>query len=104
MTLKKPTESMTGVLDPSWTTQWITFIAGWWKSSRKATPTPSANIPTPVPRGSTKFAVWKRVAAAAAVLALLLIGSNALNQTQNKKKKPNKPNATPGRVALAPQT
>jgi soluble lytic murein transglycosylase len=54
-------------------------------------PTPSATIPTPVPRASTEIAVWKRFAAAAAVLSLVLAGSDALSQTRHKRKKSSKP-------------
>jgi len=94
-TLKKLIESTTGVSSPSWTIQWITFIAGWWKSSRRVMPTPSVSIPTPRLRGNTSFAAWKRCAAAAAVLSLLLAGSDALSQTKRKKKKSNKPKPAP---------
>src|SRR5712664_682733 len=104
MTLKKHTESTTGVSNQSWTTQWITFIAGWWKFSRKAMPTPSANIPTPVPRASTEFAVWKRLAAAAAVLSLLIAGSDALSDTKHRKKKSNKPKPVPCRIGCVTDT
>src|SRR5260370_18700152 len=104
MTLKKHTESTTVVSNQSWTSQWTTFIGGWWKFSRKATPTPSANIPTPVPRASTEFAVWKRLAAAAAVLSLLLAGSDALSDTKHRKKKSNKPKPAPCRIGCVTQT
>jgi soluble lytic murein transglycosylase len=67
-------------------------------------PTPSANIPTPVPRASTRFAVWKRFAAAAAVLSLLLAGSDALSQTKHKKKKSNKPKLSLCRVGCVTET
>src|SRR5258708_20575833 len=93
MTLKKLIESTTGVSNQSWTTQWITFITGWWKFSRKAMPTPSATIHTPVLRASTKLSVWTRLGAAAAVLSLLLAGADALSQTRHKRKKSNKPSA-----------
>jgi soluble lytic murein transglycosylase len=42
--------------------------------------------------------VWKRFAAAAAVLCLLLAGSDALSQTRHKRKKSNKPKPTPCRL------
>src|SRR5258708_26388839 len=93
MTLKKLIESTTGVSNQSWTTQWITFIAGWWKFSRKAMPTPSATIHTPVLRASTELSVWTRFAAAAALFSLLLAGADALSQTRHKRKKSNKPSA-----------
>src|SRR5712664_3687165 len=98
MTLKKLIESTTGVLSPSWTTQWITFIAGWWKFSRRVMPTPLATIPTPRRRANTSFAAWRRCAAAAAVLSLVLAGSDALSQTKHKKKKSNKPKPAPCRL------
>src|SRR6266481_2077666 len=103
MTLKKLIESTTGVLGPSWTTRWITFIAGWWKFSPKETPTPSANIPTLVPCVSTRFLVWKRCAAALAVLSLLLAGADALSQTKHKKKS-NKPKPVPCRTGCTTGT
>src|SRR5256884_8162951 len=40
-------ENTTAVSDLSWTTRWIIFIAGWWKSSPMATLTPWASILTP---------------------------------------------------------
>src|SRR6266446_83998 len=104
MTLKKLIESTTGVSNQSWTTQWITFIAGWWKFSRKAMPTPSATIHTPVLRASTEFPVWTRFAAAATVLSLLLAGSDALSQTRHKKKKSNKPKPAPCRLGCMTDT
>src|SRR5580704_4625372 len=56
MTLRKLIENTTGGLNPSWTTRWITFIAGWWRSSRRVMLMPSANILTPRPRHATKIA------------------------------------------------
>src|SRR6266852_4507152 len=103
MTLKKLIESTTGVSGPSWTTRWITFIAGWWKFSPKETPTPSANIPTLVPCASTKFGVWRRCAAALAVVSLLLAGSDALSQAKHKKKS-NKPKPAPCRMGCVTDT
>jgi soluble lytic murein transglycosylase len=67
-------------------------------------PTPSANTLTPAPLASTKFAVWKRFAAAAAVLSLLLIGSDALSQTKHKKRKSNKPKPAPCRTGCITDT
>src|SRR5438445_4265985 len=104
MTLKKLIESTTGVSNQSWTTQWITFIAGWWKFSRKAMPTPSATIHTPVLRASTECPVWTRFAAAATVLSLLLAGSDALGQTRHKRKKSNKPKPVPCRLGCMTDT
>jgi soluble lytic murein transglycosylase len=67
-------------------------------------PTPSATIPTPVRRASTEFAVWKRFAAVAAVLSLLLAGSDALSQTKHKKKKSSKPKPAPCRTGCVTDT
>jgi soluble lytic murein transglycosylase len=67
-------------------------------------PTPSANTPTPAPRVSTKFSVWRRFAAVAAVLSLLLIGSDALSQTKHKKRKSNKPKPAPCRTGCVTDT
>src|SRR4029077_5371402 len=103
MTLKKPIESTTGVLSPSWTTQWITFIAGWWKFSPKETPTPSANITKLAPCAGTRLVVLRRFAATAALLSLLLAGSDALSQTKHKKKS-NKPKPAPCRVGCVTDT
>ena len=61
-------------------------------------PTPSATIHTPVLRASAEFRVWTRFAAAAAVLCLLLAGSDALSQTRHKRKKSNKPRPAPCRL------
>src|SRR6266404_8362892 len=103
MTLKKLIESTTGVLGPSWTTRWITFIAGWWKFSPKETHTPSANIPTLVPCASTKFGLRRRCAAALAVVSLLLAGSDALSQAKHRKKS-NKPKPAPCRMGCVTDT
>jgi soluble lytic murein transglycosylase len=67
-------------------------------------PTLSANTPTPAPRASTKFSVWRRFAAVAAVLSLLLIGSDALSQTKHKKRKSNKPKPSPCRMGCVTDT
>ncbi|HEY4816182.1 MAG TPA: hypothetical protein VIH67_02045, partial [Candidatus Acidoferrum sp.] len=67
-------------------------------------PTPSATILTPVPRASTEIALWKRFAAAAAVLSLLLAGSDALSQTRHKKRKSNKPKPAPCRMGCFTDT
>jgi len=66
--------------------------------------TPSVSIPTPRLRGNTSFAAWKRCAAAAVVLSLLLAGSNALSQTKHKKKKSNKPKPAPCRLGCVTNT
>jgi soluble lytic murein transglycosylase len=66
-------------------------------------PTPSVNIPTLVPCVSTKFLVWRRVAAALAVLSLLLAGSDALSQTKHKKKS-HKAKPAPCRTGCATST
>jgi soluble lytic murein transglycosylase len=67
-------------------------------------PTPSASIPTPLPRANTSCTAWKRCAAAAAVLSLLLAGSDALSQTKHKKKKSNKPKPAPCRLGCGTNT
>src|ERR1700730_9955720 len=104
MTLKKLIENTTGVLNPSWTTQSITFIAGWWKFSQKAMHTPSATMLTPVARARTEIALRKSFAPAAAVLSLLLAGSDALSQTRHKKRKSNKPKPAPCRMGCFTDT
>jgi peptidoglycan lytic transglycosylase len=67
-------------------------------------PTPSATIHTPVLRASTSVPAWKRFAAAAAVLSLLLAGSDALSQTRHKRKKSNKPKPAPCRLGCMTDT
>ena len=62
-TLKKLIENTTGVSNPSWTTQWIIFIVGWWKSSRRAMHTLSANTRTPRLRGIAEIAAGNAGAA-----------------------------------------
>jgi soluble lytic murein transglycosylase len=47
--LRKLIENTIVDSNPSWTTRWITFIAGWWKFLPTEIPTRSANIPTPPP-------------------------------------------------------
>ena len=54
MTLRKLIENTTGGSSPSWTTRWIIFIAGWWRSSLRATRMPSATILTPRPAPATR--------------------------------------------------
>jgi len=66
-------------------------------------PTPSANIPTLVPCASTRFVVFRRLAAAVAVLSLLLVCSDALSQTKHKKKS-NKPKPAPCLVGCVTDT
>ena len=52
MTLRKLTENMTGGSNPSWITRSTIFIAGWWRSSQRVMPMPSATILTPRPRST----------------------------------------------------
>jgi soluble lytic murein transglycosylase len=53
--LRKLIENTIVDSNPSWTTRWITFIAGWWKYLPTGIPTRSANIPTlpPENRGNS---------------------------------------------------
>src|SRR5579872_7232567 len=117
MTLKKLIENTTGVSNPSWTTQWITFIAGWWKYSRRAMLTLSANTRTPRPHGIAKTearnaaaaGLWaaaaRSVCALALVLALLTGGATeTFAQSSRKKKKVKKPAPVPCRVGCRPDT
>lgn len=48
--------------------------------------------------------MWKRLAVTAAVLSLLLAGSDALSQTRHKKKKSNKPKPAPCRMGCVTET
>src|ERR1700746_1960323 len=119
MTLRKLIESTTGASNQSWTTRWITFIAGWWRSLPMAMPTPSANIPTLRLALATRTRVgWSaagarehravavRSAWGAGVLALILAFTlvagapfDALAQTPHRKKKrTGKPKAAPCRT------
>src|SRR5713226_2264670 len=107
---------MTAASNPSWTTRWITFTAGWWKSWVKATRTRLANIPTRRQRATASFhetanriyqpAPRGLVRAAALVLSLVLaLGGpcDAFAQSK-KKKKSKKPGAVPCRVGCKPET
>jgi hypothetical protein len=99
-------------LNPSWTIQWITFIGGWWKFSRKVKPARSANIPTPlqlvITKNSQEFLTSRRYLArkfCAVVVAALLsltILSGASAQTKHKKAK--KPKSAPCRAGCKPDT
>src|SRR5579859_2324834 len=119
MTLKKLTENTTGVSNPSWTTQWITFIAGWWRSSQRAMHMLSANTRTPHPRGIARIAAshapaeWPAAATTRSlcllVLAFALVASGAsaaFGQTSRHHKKKNikKPTPVPCRVGCRPET
>src|SRR5690348_6814601 len=119
MTLKKLTENTTGVSNPSWTTQWITFIAGWWKSSRRAMHTLSANTRTPHPRGIARIAAshapaeWPAAARARRLcllmLAFALMASGApavpgQSSRHHRKKNIKKPTPVPCRVGCRPET
>src|SRR5580704_17683903 len=120
MTLKKLIGNTTDVSNPSWTTQWTTFIAGWWKSSRMAMPTLSANTHTPRPRGIGKIAdrnaaapgSWaaavRSVCALVLVFALVPGGARETlaqaSRSQKKQKKVKKPAPVPCRVGCKPDT
>lgn len=65
---------------------------------------PSASIPTPAPRASTKLAFCRRLAASAAVLCLVLAGADALSQTTHKKKKSHKPKPASCRMGCVTET
>src|SRR5580658_3833738 len=118
MTLKKLIENTTGVSDPSWTTRWITFIAGWWKSSRRAMLMLSANIRTPRPLAIAKIAdknsppAWRCAGVARSVCAALLVvavvvggAAEAFGQSsRHKKKKIKKPAAAPCLQGCRPDT
>src|SRR5271157_497467 len=54
MTLRKLIANTTADSSPSWTTQSITFIAGWWRSLPTAILPCSANTPTPRPANRAK--------------------------------------------------
>src|SRR4029077_4470866 len=102
------------------TTQWTTFIAGWWKSSRRAMPTLSANIRTPRPRGIGNTADRKAAAAgswaeaARSVCVLVLVfalmpgGARETfaqsSRLQKKQKKVKKPASVPCRVGCKTDT
>lgn len=117
MILKKLIESTTGVSNPSWTTQWITFIAGWWKSSRTATLTRSASIPTLHRHGSAKtvrsraaftqtfVSVLRSVCALTLAFAMVTDGGAvAFAQSSKHKKKIKKPTPPPCLSGCRPDT
>jgi soluble lytic murein transglycosylase len=109
--LRKLIANTTGVSNPSWTTPWTIFTAGWSKFSRKATPAHSANIRTPRPCASTKFFAknHSRVAAlrSAFALALILFVSLAFvfpSAAQSSKKHKSKKATVHCRAGCKPDT
>src|SRR5437016_1923745 len=125
MTLRKLIESTTGASNQSWTTRWITFIAGWWRSLPMGMRMPSANIPTLRLAHATRTGVGRSAAGArgrraaisgsvwssrvlALILAFTLVAGapfDALAQTPHRKKKrTGKPKAAPCRTGCGPNT
>src|ERR1700745_3849002 len=111
MTLRKLIANTIEDSNQSWTIQWTTFIAGWWKFSRKRTPARSANILTRCLYASTKsrrelflrrHSSWKLCVSIAAALLCLTIVPSASAQTKHKKSK--KPKSTPCRAGCKPDT
>src|SRR5215475_1866773 len=119
MTLRKLIESTTGASSPSWTTRWITFIAGWWRFLPTGMPMPSANIRTlrPAPASSRALnasrvvergrrSLRARVDWASRLLALILSFTllagvpfdSAAQTTHRKKKKSSRAKAAPCRT------
>src|SRR5439155_24562311 len=119
MTLRKLIENMTVASNPSWTTRWIIFIAGWWRSSWMVISISSAIIPTRVPRAtaeaesssSAKLLAGSRVpcawrVAGALLTAFLCLGGSpeAWGQTHHKRKKSGRPKPVPCRSGCTPDT
>src|SRR5437879_6189803 len=123
MTLKKLIENTTAASNQSWITQSITFIAGWWKSSPKGIPTPSATTHTPRPQDITNRtrsahffsdsanAVLFCFSMTRSVVALLLIFGlsfggviDAVAQTSKHQRKSKKPKSPPCRTGCKPET
>ena len=112
MTLRKPIENTIVDSNPSWTTPWITFIAGWSKSLLTAILAPSATIPTPPPANrdsSVRRAalVCRSSSAIIAVLFLcfsLLFAGDLSAQTKKKKKKPTHPKSPACATGCKPDT
>src|SRR2546423_9523995 len=123
MTLKKLIENTTAALSQSWITQSITFIAGWWKSSQKGTPTPSATTRTPRPQDITNRTLSAHffidsakgvlfcLSMARSVVALLLIfglsfggAFDAAAQSSKHQRKSKKPKSPPCRTGCKPET
>src|SRR5438067_2377282 len=108
---------------PSWITQSITFIAGWWKSSPKGTLTPSATTRTPRPRaitnrtqsasffGDSARAVLFWPSMSRSLVALMLIFGlpfggtvDAAAQSSKHHRKSKKPKSPPCRTGCKPET
>src|ERR1035438_414675 len=134
MTLRKLIENTTVDSNLSWTTRWITFIAGWWRSSRRVMRMPSAIILTPRPRNTAELAaaasrISREVGTRPSLLrrdgvakpraiylsrALAILLSAALlsavpldvpaQTVHSKKKKSNKPKPSPCRTGCTPST
>src|SRR5712692_12127485 len=123
MTLKKLIESTTAASNRSWIIQWITFIAGWWKSSLKGTRTPSAITRTPRPPAITNrthaalfcsdsskavlFCVsMSRTFAAWMLIFGLSFGGalDAVAQSSKHQRKSKKPKSPPCRTGCKPET
>src|SRR5437588_2898351 len=123
MTLKKLIENTTAASNQSWITQSITFIAGWWKSSPKGIPTPSATTHTPRPQDITNRTrsahffsdsakgVLFCLSMSRSLVALLLIFAlsfggvfDAVGQTSKHQRKSKKPKSPPCRTGCKPET
>src|SRR2546430_2591070 len=123
MTLKKLIENTTAASNQSWITRSITFIAGWWKSSPKGTPTPSAITRTPRPQDITNRTrsahffsdsakgVLFCLSMSRSLVALLLIFAlsfggvfDAVGQTSKHQRKSKKPKSPPCRTGCKPET
>src|SRR5882672_4260243 len=123
MTLKKLIENTTAASNPSWTTQWTTFTAGWWKSSPMAMRMPSATTRTPRPHAITDRTRTARFSGSAensvlfcttmlrSLMALILAASlslggtaDAFAQSSRQKRKVKKPKATPCQSGCKPET
>src|SRR5438874_2580097 len=123
MTLKKLIENMTAASNQSWIIQSITFIAGWWKSSPKWIPTPSATTHTPRPQDITNRTrsahffsdsakgVLFCLSMSRSLVALLLIFGlsfggviDAVAQTSKHQRKSKKPKSPPCRTGCKPET
>src|SRR5437899_4906582 len=123
MTLKKLIENTTAASNQSWITQSITFIAGWWKSSRKGTSTPSATTRTPRPRDITSqtlsahfcsdsaqavlfcSSITRSLVAWVLIFGLSFGGTfDAVAQTSKHQRKSKKPKPPPCRTGCKPET
>src|SRR6266852_3056941 len=123
MTLKKLIENTTAASNPSWTTRWTTFTAGWWKSLPMAMRMPSATTRTPRPHAITNSTQTVRFSGSAensvlfctsmlrALIALILAASlslggaaDAFAQSSRQKRKAKKPKAAPCQTGCKPET